>query len=68
MKKFKIEVLINDCWDDVCGDYVESNTKEEAIELYKTWMFENWEFADGEESDGVKIQEMIDNMPIAVRI
>ena len=31
-------------------------------------MFENWEFADGEESDGVKIQEMIDNMPIAVRI
>ena len=30
MKKFKIEVLINDCWDDVCGDYIEANTKEEA--------------------------------------
>ena len=47
MKKFKIEVLINDCWDDVCGDMVEANTKEEAIELYKTWIFENWEFENG---------------------
>ena len=68
MKKFKIEVLINDCWDDVCGDYVSANTKEEAIELYKTWMFENWEFEDGEEPDGVKLQEMIDNMPIDVHL
>ena len=66
MKKFKIEVLINDCWDDVCGDYVEANTKEEAIESYKTWMFENWE--DGEEPDGVKLQEMIDNMPTKVHL
>ena len=64
MKKFKIEVLINDCWDDVYGDMVSANTKEEAIELYKTWMFENWEFEDGVEPDGVKLQEMIDNMPI----
>ena len=67
MKKFKIEVLINDCWDDVCGDYVSANTKEEAIELYKTWMFENWEF-DGEEPDGVKLQELIDNMSIDVHL
>ena len=64
MKKFKVEVLIHDCWDDVYGDYVSANTKEEAIELYKTWMFENWEVEDGEEPDGVKLQEMIDNMPI----
>ena len=68
MKKFKIEVLINDCWDDVCGDYVSANTKEEAIDLYKTWMFENWEIAEGEEPDGVKLQEMIDNMPINVHL
>ena len=68
MKKFKIEVLINDCWEDVYGDHIESNTKEEAIELYKTWMFENWEFEDGEEPDGVKLQEMIDNMPIDVHL
>ena len=68
MKKFKIEVLINDCWEDVYGDHIEANTKEEAIELYKTWMFENWEFEDGEEPDGVKLQEMIDNMPIDVHL
>ena len=68
MKKFKIEVLINDCWEDVCGDYVSANTKEEAIELYKTWMFENWEFEGGEEPDGVKLQEMIDNIPIKVHL
>ena len=68
MKKFKVEVLINDCWDDVCGDFVQANTKKEAIELYKTWMFENWEFEDGDELDGVKLQEMIDNMSIKVHL
>ena len=68
MKKFKIKVLINDCWDDVCGDYVSANTKEEAVELYKTWMFENWEFEGGEEPDGVKLQEMIDNIPVKVHL
>lgn len=43
MKKFNVESRkdYTEIFDNYCGDYVEAETEEEAIELYKQWLIEN---------------------------
>lgn len=43
MKKFMVESRRNytEVFDNYVGDYIEAETKEEAIEYYKEWLVEN---------------------------
>ena len=43
MKKWMVESRKNytDIFDNYCGDYIEAESEEEAVELYKAWLIEN---------------------------
>lgn len=43
MKKWMVESRKNytDIFDNYCGDYIEAEGEEEAVELYKAWLIEN---------------------------
>ena len=43
MKKYNVEMRkdYNDDFDNWIGDYIESETEEEAIELAKQWLIDN---------------------------
>lgn len=43
MKKFIVESRrdYNEIYDNYYGDFIEAETEEEAIELYKAWLIEN---------------------------
>ena len=43
MKKWMVESRKNytDIFDNYCGDYIEAEGEEEAVELYKAWIIEN---------------------------
>lgn len=43
MKKYMVESrkYYTEEFDNYLGDYILANSKEEAIDLYKTWLIEN---------------------------
>lgn len=43
MKKFNVESRrdYTEIFDNCVGDYIEAESKEEAIEFYKEWLIEN---------------------------
>ena len=43
MKKWMVESRKNytDIFDNYCDDYIEAESEEEAVELYKAWLIEN---------------------------
>lgn len=43
MKKWMVESKKNytDIFDNYCDDYIEAESEEEAVELYKAWLIEN---------------------------
>lgn len=43
MKKWMVESKKNytDIFDNYCNDYIEAESEEEAVELYKAWLIEN---------------------------
>ena len=56
MKKWNVESR-RDCteiFDNYVGDYIEADTEEEAVELYKAWLIENG--CDPEEVDDYEYQ------------
>lgn len=43
MKKFMVESRrdYTEIFDNYCDDYIEAETEDEAVELYKAWLIEN---------------------------
>lgn len=43
MKKWMVESRkdYTDIFDNYCDDYIEAESEEEAVELYKAWLIEN---------------------------
>lgn len=43
MKKWNVESRrdYTEIFDNYVGDYIEAETEEEAVELYKAWLIEN---------------------------
>ena len=56
MKKWNVESRrdYTEIFDNYVGDYVEAETEEEAVELYKDWLIENG--CDPEEVDDYEYQ------------
>lgn len=56
MKKWNVESRrdYTEIFDNYVGDYIESETEEEAVELYKAWLIENG--CDPEEVDDYEYQ------------
>ena len=56
MKKWNVESRrdYTEVFDNYVGDYIEAETEEEAIELYKAWLIENG--CDPEEVDDYEYQ------------
>ena len=56
MKKWNVESRrdYTEIFDNYVGDYVEAETEEEAVELYKAWLIENG--CDPEEVDDYEYQ------------
>lgn len=56
MKKWNVESRrdYTEIFDNYVGDYIEAETEEEAVELYKTWLIENG--CDPEEVDDYEYQ------------
>lgn len=62
MKKWMVESRkdYTEIFDNYAGDYIEAETEEEAVELYKSWLVENgydpeeieeWEYQEKEYLD-----------------
>ena len=56
MKKWNVESRrdYTEVFDNYVGDYIEAETEEEAVELYKDWLIENG--CDPEEVDDYEYQ------------
>lgn len=56
MKKWNVESRrdYTEIFDNYVGDYIEAETEEEAVELYKAWLIENG--CDPEEVDDYEYQ------------
>ena len=56
MKKWNVESRrdYTEIFDNYVGDYIEAETEEEAVELYKVWLIENG--CDPEEVDDYEYQ------------
>lgn len=56
MKKWNVESRrdYTEILDNYVGDYIEAETEEEAVELYKAWLIENG--CDPEEVDDYEYQ------------
>lgn len=56
MKKWNVESRrdYTEIFDNYVGDYIEAETEEEAVELYKDWLIENG--CDPEEVDDYEYQ------------
>lgn len=56
MMKWRVESRrdYTEIFDNYVGDYIEAETEEEAIELYKAWLVENG--CDVEEVEGYEYQ------------
>ena len=56
MKKWNVESRrdYTEIFDSYVGDYIEAETEEEAVELYKAWLIENG--CDPEEVDDYEYQ------------
>ena len=56
MKKWNVESRrdYTEIFDNYVGDYIEAETEEEAVELYKAWLIENG--CDPEEIDDYEYQ------------
>ena len=56
MKKWNVESRrdYTEICDNYVGDYIEAETEEEAVELYKAWLIENG--CDPEEVDDYEYQ------------
>ena len=56
MKKWNVESRrdYTEIFDNYVGDYIEAETEEEAVELYKAWLIENG--CDAEEVDDYEYQ------------
>lgn len=56
MKKWNVESRrdYTEVFDNYAGDYIEAETEEEAVELYKAWLIENG--CDPEEVDDYEYQ------------
>lgn len=56
MKKWNVESRrdYTEIFDNYAGDYIEAETEEEAVELYKAWLIENG--CDPEEVDDYEYQ------------
>lgn len=56
MKKWNVESRrdYTEVFDNYVGDYIEAETEEEAVELYKAWLIENG--CDPEEVDDYEYQ------------
>lgn len=59
MKKYKVESRKNytEDFDNWAGDYLEAESDEEAVELYKAWLVENGEDPDNVEEYEYKVDE-----------
>ena len=59
MKKWNVESRrdYTEIFDNYVGDYIEAETEEEAVELYKAWLIENG--CDPEEVDDYEYQIML---------
>ena len=59
MKKWSVESRrdYTEIFDNYVGDYIEAETEEEAVELYKAWLIENG--CDPEEVDDYEYQIML---------
>ena len=57
MKKWMVESRkdYTETFDNYAGDYIEAETEEEAVELYKSWLVENG--CDPEEIDKWEYQK-----------
>lgn len=56
MKKWNVESRrdYTEIFDNYVGDYIEAETEEKAVELYKAWLIENG--CDPEEVDDYEYQ------------
>ena len=56
MKKWNVESRrdYTEIFDNYVGDYIEAETEEEAVDLYKAWLIENG--CDPEEVDDYEYQ------------
>ena len=56
MKKWNVESRrdYTEVFDNYVGDYIEAETEEEAVEIYKDWLIENG--CDPEEVDDYEYQ------------
>ena len=56
MKKWNVESRrdYTEIFDNYVGDYIEAETEEEAVEIYKAWLIENG--CDPEEVDDYEYQ------------
>ena len=56
MKKWNVESRrdYTEIFDNYVGDYIEAETEEEAVEIYKDWLIENG--CDPEEVDDYEYQ------------
>lgn len=56
MKKWNVESRrdYTEIFENYVGDYIEAETEEEAVELYKAWLIENG--CDPEEVDDYEYQ------------